>query len=143
MSGKEDAALKLGRIADALVEDLARMPDGEFLAECQEAGLDPAALAKEARSAVADAIAKAGKQRMAAARAGAARSAARPAAGVVLLPLAEKRRIVERFAANDTGLQAKLTLAARKGEGESEVDIDSFLRALVELGVIDADGRPK
>jgi hypothetical protein len=56
---------------------------------------------------------------------------------VLLLPLAEKRRIVEQFAANDAGLSGKLTLAARKGDAETEADTDSFLRALVDLGVID------
>lgn len=143
MSEQEDAAGKLGRVADALVEDLMALSDAELAAEMTEAGIDVKAAAGEARAAIAGAIRAAGRRRLAAARAGASKAAIRGVANVLLLPLAEKRRIVERFAANDGGLSAKLTLAARAGDAETEADTDSFLRALVDLGVVDADGNAK
>jgi hypothetical protein len=137
MSEKEDAAHKLGRVADALAEDLMALSDTELAVELAEAGIDTKKVADQTRATIARAISSAGKRRLAAARAGASRAAVRGVTNVLLLPLAEKRRIVERFAANDAGLSGKLTLAARKGEAETEADTDSFLRALVDLGVID------
>ena len=137
MSEREDAAGKLGRVADALAEDLMALSDRELADELAEAGIDTKKVADQAQATIAAAISSAGKRRLAAARAGASRAAVRGVTDVLLLPLAEKRRIVERFAANDAGLSRKLTLAARKGEAETEADTDSFLRALVELGVID------
>lgn len=143
MSGHGDTAGKLGRIADALAEDLMMLSDAELSAEAAEARLDIKAVTDRARTTIAEAISQAGKRRLAAARAGVSKAAVRGVSNVLLLSLVEKRRVVERFAANDAGLASKLTLAARKGEAETEADTDSFLRAMVDLGVIDGSGNPR
>ncbi len=50
---------------------------------------------------------------------------------------AEGRRRYEAVIAKDPDLSAKLTMAARKGEGQSERDIESAIEDLAELGAFD------
>lgn len=144
MSYDNDASRQLGRIADKLADDLGKLSDAELLAETREIGLDPKALAVQAKAAIERAMLEHGKKRLAAARAAAtAATATRTISNVTNLSLEKKRTILNQFAANDVGLREKLTLAARKGDAQSERDIDSFLQALFELGVIDDQGRMK
>lgn len=144
MSYDNDASRQLGRIADKLADDLGKLSDAELLAETREIGLDPKALAVQAKAAIEQAMLEHGKKRLAAARAAAtAATATRKISNVASLSLEKKRTILNQFAANDVGLREKLTLAARKGDAQSERDIDSFLQALFELGVIDDQGRMK
>jgi len=59
------------------------------------------------------------------------------------LSLTEKERIIDQFSENDPRLRGRLTLAARKGQGASELEIDGVLEDLIELGVIDEAGNPR
>ena len=134
----------LFQFADALVDDLMALSDEELLGEVREDGIDPDTLAKELREKVEARIATDNKVRLARAREemNAAR-AARASSGVVGLPLARKQQILGQFAANDGQLRQRLTMAARKGEGASEREVDDILRDLLDLGAIDDEGNPR
>lgn len=134
----------LFQLADALVDDLMALSDEELLNEVREGGADPEALASELREKIEARIAADNKARLAKAREeiNAAR-AARASSGVVSLPLARKQQIIGLFAANDGQLRQRLTMAARKGEGASEREVDDILRDLLDLGAIDDKGDPR
>ena len=59
------------------------------------------------------------------------------------LPISRKQEILAQFAANDGRLRDRMTMAARKGEGASEREIDDILRDLRDLGAIDDQGNPR
>ena len=128
----------LNRLADALVEDILNASDEEVLAEAEEDGIDPGRLAGHLRDVFERAVADAGKQKLAAARQGAG-NARRSRAPVVRIDHADARRRFEAMIAEDPKLTEKLTLAARKGEGQSDRDIDSAIEDLAELGAFDEE----
>lgn len=144
MTRKPDNKPDLFRFADALVDDLMAVSDEDLLSEVREDGANPEALAKELREKIEARIAADNKARLASAREemNAAR-AARASSGVVSLPLARKQQILGQFAANDGQLRQRLTMAARKGEGASEREVDDILRNLLDLGAIDNEGNPR
>lgn len=144
MTRQLDNKPDLLQLADALVDDLMSLSDDELLAEVREAGADPEALATSIREKIEARIATDSKARLGKARdALAAARAARASADVVSLPLARKQEILGQFAANDGQLRQRLTMAARKGEGASEREIDDILRDLRDLGAIDDEGNPR
>jgi len=144
MTRKSHNKPDLFHFADALVDDLMALSDEELLGEVREEGADPEALAKELREKLEARIATENKARLARAREemNAAR-AARASSGVVSLPLVRKQQILGQFAANDGQLRQRLTMAARKGEGASEREVDDILRDLLDLGAIDDEGNPR
>lgn len=134
----------LFHLSDALVDDLMVLSDEDLLAEVRESGADPETVAKQLREQIEARIASDNKARLERARheMNAAR-AARASAGVVSLPLARKQQILGQFAANDGSLRQRLTMAARKGDGASEREIDDILRDLLDLGAIDDEGNAR
>ena len=75
-----------------------------------------------------------GKERLAAAREAVAAERGRPA-GVFRLPPAEARRRLQQLIAADPETARKVTVAARKGEGLSDDDVQSMLEDFEELGM--------
>lgn len=136
---KPDPALN--RLLDELADDLMNLSDAELLAELAVDGLDVDAEVAAARDAIAGGVARAGQLRLAEARAAVSRDRK---ARVVRMPLrADQRDIVlARFANDDPKLKSRLTMAARKGEGITEREMDAILDDLRELGVIDDEGNP-
>ena len=128
----------LDRLADALVDDILNASDEDVLAEAEEDGIDPAKLAGHLREIFERAATKAGKAKLAAARRGAA-NVRRLDARVVRIDPADARRRYDAMIAQDPKLTEKLTLAARKNEGQSERDIDSAIEDLAELGAFDEE----
>ena len=128
----------LDRLADALVDDILNASDEEVLAEAEEEGIDPAKFAGHLRQVFERAATEAGKSKLAEARRGAAK-ARRTGARVVRIDPADARRRYGAMIAQDPELNEKLTLAARKGEGQSERDIDSAIEDLTELGAFDEE----
>jgi hypothetical protein len=126
---KERAALD--RLADALVDDILNASDEDILAESTEEYGDPARLAAEMRAVFERTALGAGKAKLALAKQAAA-EARRKGATVLRIDSAEARRRYER-------ITSPLTLAARKGEGQSERDIDSAIEDLAELGAFEED----
>jgi len=137
----DDPRQKLLNLLDHLVLDLFSTSDEDIVAEALAGGLDPEAISAEVKSTMASACARAGKLRLAAARAqlnGVSALRSRPS--ITGLPAQKKDAILRRFAANDNPLQQRLTMAARNGDGLSEEEVDSVLLDLVELGAVDDQG---
>lgn len=131
-------------LADALIEDWMTRSDEEILAEFRDDGLDPEVVAAQLRGHIESLVAESGKSRLARARAGLASARAdRASSSIYLLPISRKQEILALFAANDGRLRDRMTMAARKGEGASEREIDDILRDLRDLGAIDDQGNPR
>lgn len=131
-------------LADALVEDWMTRSDEEVFAEIRDDGLDPEDVAAQLRAHIEGLIAENGKSRLARARAGLAGARAdRASSSMFLLPISRKQEILAQFAANDGRLRDRMTMAARKGEGASEREINDILRDLRDLGAIDDQGNPR
>ena len=128
----------LDRLADALADDILNASDEDILTEAAEDYGDSAKIATEMRALFERTAQGAGKAKLAAAKE-AAESARRRGSTVVNIDRVEARRRYETIVANDSELSAKLTMAARKGEGQSERDIDSAIEDLAELGALDDD----
>ena len=128
----------LDRLTDALVDDILGASDAEILAEAAELGDDPTQIASDMRTRLETAILHAGKARMLAARK--ALVSDRQRVGTVTPSnAAEARRRYDKLVASDASLASKLTLAARKGEGQSQRDIESMIEDMAELGAFDDD----
>ena len=141
VSGSEKNDPTLHQLIDEAVEDLMKLSDAELMAELAEEGADPEAEAQAARNAIGAGIARAGRARLVAARTAVDRDrTARFVRSPV--PVAMRASILERFANDDPKLKSRLTMAARKGEGITEQEMDSILADLRELGVIDDEGNP-
>ena len=91
---------------------------------------------------IADAIADAGRRKLAAARAGYEARRAISQCNVMQWPQERKRALIQQFAQKDNTLKQKLTLAARNGK-DTEADVNSFIEDLIELGMIDEEGNMK
>lgn len=128
----------LNRLADVLVDDILTSSDEEVLAEAEEDGIDAAGLAGNLREVFERTAMEAGRAKLTAARRAAA-NAERSGARVVSIDRADARRRYDAMIAQDPKLTEKLTLAARKGEGQSDRDIDSAIEDLAELGAFDEE----
>lgn len=140
MTGKNSVRAALGRLADALVEDILNASDEEMLAEARHDHADPDAVVAAMRVQFEKAVLAAGKARLDAARAAVA--GLRPAGAVTRLDPAEARQRLERAMTQDPETARKLTLAARKGEGLSDSDVTGMLEDLAELGLIPGPDKP-
>ena len=132
---------KLERLANALVDDIDAMSDEELLAELDEAGEDAGTVAGQTRTLIADAVAKVGRRKLAAARSGYEANQTGHRSNVLQWPVNRKRALIHHFSRNDAELERKLTLAAREGK-DTEADMNSFIEDLIDLGVIDDEGNP-
>jgi hypothetical protein len=133
------------RLNDALVDDILNASDEDILAEFTEEGGDPERNAEEMRALFEKSVLTTNKGRMVAAKAGAAadRKAARQAsAGAIDIADARARL---RAIINHPDVPSDLTLAARKEDELSDVDILGMLEDLAELGIMppeaDDDGK--
>ena len=123
----------LDRLADDLVDDILNASDEEILQEADEDGIDPAKLAPDMRALLDHTAMEASKAKLAAAKEAAA-EAQQSGSTVISIDPSEARRRYGAIVDRDRNLAEKLTLAARKGEGQSERDIDSAIEDLAELG---------
>ena len=128
---------------DRRLDEIDALSDEELLAEAREAGEDPERVAGELRSLIADLMKEQAKERLKSARASFNARRAAPAVGTAdILSFEKKQAILQGFADNDGRLRKRLTMAARKGEGASEREVDSILQDLRDLGAIDENGNP-
>jgi hypothetical protein len=141
----KDASEALRRLAESLAEDVLNAPDNEILEDAAESYGDPDKLAADMLRLFDKTVTEEGKARLAAARAAVAADRGRTAR-VARLDPAEARRRLQQAITADPETARKLTLAARKGEGLSDNDVQSMLEDLEELGVIpptDSEGPEK
>jgi hypothetical protein len=131
---KDRAALE--RLKRALVEDILAAPDPEILAEVQEDGSEPEAVAAAVRALFEKTVAAGKKARLAAAQAAVAADRRRHLAAVPSDP-AEARRRLTLLLARHPETAGKLTLAARKGQSGdlSDDEVRGLLEDLQDLGL--------
>ncbi|HEX3367847.1 hypothetical protein [Phenylobacterium sp.] len=143
MTRKPTEGPDLFLLANALVDDLMALSDDDLLREVREDEGDPERLATEMREQLQARVVRENKARLVNARSALnIARAARAGANVISLPLTQKQQILSKFAAADGRLRERLTMAARKGEGATEREIDDILKDLVDLGAIDDEGNP-
>src|SRR3546814_15707419 len=120
------------------------LSDEEVFAEFRADGFDPEVVAAELRAHTEGLVAESGKSRLARARAGLAEARAdRAASNVFHLPISRKQEILAQFAANDGRLRERMKMAARKGEGASEREIEDVQRELRALRGTDSRRKPR
>ena len=128
MTVKRDNRAALDQLANALVENILNATDEEVLAEAHEDYENPAQAATNARALFENAVAVVAKGRLTAAKAAVAADLGLPRT-VIRLDPSQARRRLERM------LASKLTLAARKGQGLSDEDVQGMLEDLEVLGI--------
>ncbi len=131
-SRKPTASEELEHIEDALVETVLKATGDELRAEMGAAGIDPDAFIGEMDAAIASARAESFRQRLEDART--ALTAWRATSGPIGDVERESARArLEQLRSGDRALDEKLMMAARKGEGLSEDDLEGLLEDLAEL----------
>jgi hypothetical protein len=140
--GSRNYDKELKRVEESFVEDVLARSDSEIMAEAAEDGNASTVLA-QARDLVRRALEKSGKAKMMAARAAVNRTARKPAAAIIALPLSRKKEILRRSVEKSSALPQQITLAARNEDEMSESDLDVILENLQDLGVIDEQGNPQ
>lgn len=123
---------QLQRIEDALVESILDAPGAELRQEVSAAGGDPDSLIGEVDSAIAAARSKAAQERLQKARA--ELSAWQQKSGPVSTPEREAARTrFEHLRSGKPDPEAKMMMAARKGQGMSASDLEGLLEDMAEL----------
>ena len=138
---ESDARCSLERLIHGLAQDIDHLTEDELREEMREDVGDVETALSSIRAAIESGIQDGGRRRLEAARKAYEADMRSRSDTVLDLPLEKKQKLVERFAANDSDLREKLTLAARNEE-DFEADLDSLLEDLVELGVLDDKGNP-
>ena len=129
---KPTACEELERLENALTESLLTATEQDLREELVAAGSDPDALVGEIDAAIARARSECARERLATARVELAAwrgQGAKPSK----LALDEARSRLQRLRSGDSELGSRMMLAARKGEGLSEKDLESLLEDLAEL----------
>jgi hypothetical protein len=130
----------LVRLSDILAEDVLGASDTEIVAEAVERGRDPAEDARAGRTLFERVALDVAKAKMAEAKAAVAATRGSRRAQPQLSPDEARQTFEQIVAANDAELSRKLTMAARKGEGQSERDIAGIVEDLADLGALNGDG---
>lgn len=131
-SKKPTAREELERIEDALVDSILNASGDELRAELSAAGVDPETCIAEVDATIAAAKAECARKRLNDARIELAawrKSGAK--ANVTALDAARAK--FERLRSGDQDLKQRLMLAARKGEGLSDSDMEALLEDLAAL----------
>lgn len=129
---KRTASDEINGIEDALVESILGTSGNELREEFSAAGLEPDACIKDIEERISSARAECTESRLDEAReALAAWRAGSKKPGAALLEAARDR--LQRIRTDDRELDSRMMLAARKGEGLSESDLEGLLEDLVDL----------
>ncbi|MGH7121484.1 MAG: hypothetical protein ACREFP_21255 [Acetobacteraceae bacterium] len=129
---------ELERIEDALVESILSASGDELREELAAAGLDPAFCIAEVDAIIASAKAEWARKRLSQARAELAAWRKGGAKGNVAA-LDAAREKFDRLLSGDQDLKQRLMLAARKGEGLSDSDMEALLEDLAALQELEGD----
>lgn len=131
-SKKPTARAELERIEDALVDSILNASGDALREELSAAGLDPDSCIAEVDATIAAAKSECARKRLSEACAGIADWRKREAKGS-FTALEAARAKFERLRAGDPDLKQRLMLAARKGEGLSDSDMEGLLEDLAAL----------
>jgi hypothetical protein len=130
---------KPGRISlyanleDGILDSVLDLTEAELDSELEELGFNPADREAQARAAVTKGIMAARKVALKAARSELDRFKGRQANTRNPTDVVAGREMFERIKAGDSGLSSKMMMAARKGEGLTENDIDGIAEDLADL----------
>ena len=136
-SDKPRPSDELERIEDALVESLLDAAGEDVRKEVAASGSDPDALIAKVDEAIASARSHSARERLERARA--ELSAWRTKSGPSPLEREAARTRFERLRSGDFDPDAKMTMAARKGEGLSDSDVEGVVDDLAELDKLERD----
>jgi hypothetical protein len=123
---------KLWRLADALIDDILSASDQEILAELEECG-GVGALRAEAAADIEAAKGRLGRVKLAAARKAVAAERRGRSPRQRLGPEQSRRRLSQALAGSPAS--ARLTLAARRGQGVPDEDLDGLVEDATDLGI--------
>jgi hypothetical protein len=146
MTNKKLTSLEqLDKLADSLVTDIIELSDEEILDDANEQFNNPKTEVDRLKSIINHALLQSAKAKLIYAKNSvAAYKHEAEKSNVIHLSNAEMHTIIKNYTTKDPDLQQKLTLAARKGEGiQTENDIEGMFDDMVELGLIDEEGKPK
>lgn len=141
MKRERDDIDRLLSLLDAAADRILRIPDDEVRAELAEDGKRPGETVEEI---IRRHLTAFRKRKLQAAKLGAERARAAQAAAAVRLPgdPAFRRALLDRIVANDPERVPKeLTVAYREGKERTDAEVDSAIRALMALGLLDDQGR--
>jgi hypothetical protein len=137
-SGRPTASDELERIEDALAESLLDAAGEDVRKEITASGRDPEALVSVVDAAIVSARAESARARLERARAelSAWRTKSGPAS-----PLEREaaRTRFERLRSGNLDPDAKMMMAARKGEGLSDSDLEGLIEDMAELERLERD----
>ncbi len=129
----------LGRLADALVQDILDASDEEMLAEFLDEGGKAERNADEMRVLFEQSLLIANKQRMASAKAGAAATKVNKGISITIpVDIRDARALLHSVIERSKGVEM-LTMAARKESELSDSDVRGMLENLAELGLLDSE----
>lgn len=138
-SRKNPAREQLDRIEDALIESILGASETELRTEMTERGEDPDKCILGIEQIIADAKAACGKRRMERAKSELQEwRAGQPK--ILNFDREAARARFERLRSQDPELASKMLLAARKGEGLSEKDMQGLLEDIAKLDRLDGEG---
>jgi hypothetical protein len=129
----------LNRMADFFVDEILSASDEDVLAEFAETHGDPDHSAVQMRALFEKSLLRSNKKRLAAAKAGAADSRRLAMVSKTVTVDVQTARARLRAVVDTPGLPERITLAARKENELSDLDILGMLEDLQELGILPAD----
>jgi len=131
-SKKNNARQELENIEDALVQSILDTSDDELRSEIIESGGDPDACITSVEQCLDSARSKIGKERLDEART--KLTGWRGKSGNVTdIERARAQKKLQQVRGGDSDLDSKMMLAARKGEGLAECDLEGLLEDMAEL----------
>jgi hypothetical protein len=133
---KNSARDQLERIEDALIESILGASEAELRDQMAERGEDPDKCLLRMEQIIAGAKAASGKRRMQRAKSDLQEWRAGPAK-TLKFDRDAARAVFEKMRTRDPELASKMLLAARKGEGLSERDMEGLIEDLAKLGQLD------
>lgn len=135
--------VQLERLGTALAQDVDELTDEEVVAEALEVYGDPTASANQTKSVIRRAIEAHGQRRLQSAQSRYRAEQGRQGTPKVLSwPTQQKAELLSSVLASSSQLPSGLTIAARNEE-DLRADPDSVIEDLIDLGVIDEEGRIK
>ncbi len=140
MSNKNIESKQLTRIDGLVIEDIIETSDAEIMSEAKEDYSSVADVIQHIKGLVTTAVASSRKSRLVTAQKELESHNVQNKQGNVLsFSLNAKKQLIESAKNHADGL----TLAARNEEEMSESDTDTMLQDLMDLGIIDEDGKLK
>jgi hypothetical protein len=136
---KHDARRRRSRVHDAILDDLAAMPSDKLRDEAAAEGGDLAKMVSEIDEVIAKARTNVARGRFAEAKA--ELDAWRSKRTITSTDRASARLKFDQIRAGDPDLARKMMVAARKGQGLSDSDIEGIVDGLADLDRLEKDAK--